>query len=140
VIDRANRWPTPAERFTAAGGVVLLVGLFTKWYTAGGVTTSGWHAVHVLRWLLVLTGLVAVGSVVARLAGRAGDLPFRSSTVLLVLGSVSTALVILRWVDHPHAHLSVRIGLLVALVGAVMLSVGARHTIDEQSHPGRPGS
>lgn len=114
------------------------MGLFTKWYTAAGATTSGWHAVHMLRWLLLLTGLLGVGSVVATLAGRVDELPVRPSAVLSALGPLSAALILLRLIDHPHSHLSVRIGLLVALVGAVMIGVGAWQAIDEAAG-GRAG-
>lgn len=128
---------SPSERFAAAGGVLLLIGLFTKWYTDAGRTRSGWSAVHEIRWLLLLCGLMAVGWVVAKALGRLPELPVAPSLVLAPAGALSTALVLLRWFHHPASHLSVRIGLFVALVGAIIVAVGAWQALAEEHHTTR---
>jgi hypothetical protein len=130
-----------SERFAAGGGVVVLIGLFMKWFdlnlplsgTVAGVTlsVSGWHAVTTLRWLLLLTALFAIGLALAKGYGKEVELPIPPSVALTGLGGLSVLWILARLVDHPAPHLSVKLGLFVSLVGAVVVTVGGRQMMDE---------
>jgi hypothetical protein len=134
-----------SERLAAGGGVVLLIGLFLKWYgfslssavtgllSAHGVSTSisGWHSVTSLRWLLLITALLAIGLALAKAYGKTVSLPIAPSVLLTGLGGLSVVWIVWRLLDHPAPHLSVKLGLFVSLVGAVVLTVGGRQLMTE---------
>ena len=85
-------WPAPAR-------LALLVVLFAfDWLTVGGVNQRGWHAIPILRWVLLVTALTALMLAIAQATRGAPGLPVALSTVVTVLGTVST-----RPADRPAA-------------------------------------
>jgi hypothetical protein len=79
---------------SALGLLVFLVAL--NWLTAAGHNLHGWEAIPVLRWLLLVTALTALTLTVTQ-ATRAGPgLPVALSTIVTVLGALSTLLLIIR--------------------------------------------
>jgi hypothetical protein len=124
---------SPAARYAVLGAVVLFVGLLMKWYEtsgAGARSWSGWHSVTVLRAVIVLTVLlVALAAALPRVI-KGLDLP--AAPALTLLGGAVTVWILARLLAHPIAHSGVKLGLFVALVGAVLVMVGERQVMDEE--------
>ncbi|GAC1437309.1 MAG: hypothetical protein NVSMB51_10870 [Solirubrobacteraceae bacterium] len=134
---------SPGGRLAGAGGLVLLAALFEKWYgfsatiTVNGIDLhglasanfSGWHALTYGRWILLSTGLLAIARALAQAGVRQGGAP---GTVLGALGVLCAAWILFRMVSHPAAHLSLRYGIFVALIGAGLLISGAWRLAQEE--------
>lgn len=104
---------------TAVGAVVALLALPLSWYSLSGASDgfTGWDFTRV-RWLVVAAAVVAfAGLVVPR---------SRISVLLRALVAAAAAVVIfLRIVSPPGDGLDPQAGIYVALLGAVLLLVGA---------------
>lgn len=137
---------TASERLAGAGGVVLLIGLFLKFYGIGSTITvngadihnpysvsfSGWHSLSVGRWIFLITALLAIGLAAAKANGQTLNLPITPSVLLAGLGGISAVWLLLRVLIHPADHLSVKFGIFVALVGAGLLTFGAYQAMQEE--------
>lgn len=137
---------TASERLAGAGGLVLLIGLFLKWYGIGGTISvngvdihnpyttsfSGWHSVSVGRWIFLIAALLAIALALAKANGQTLNIPITPSVLLAGLGGISAVWILLRLLFHPADHLSVKFGLFVALVGAGLLTFGAYQAMQEE--------
>jgi hypothetical protein len=92
----------PGEIISGAGGVLLLVLLFgVPWYgvksTVGRTTTiTGWDALTTLRWLLLVTIVVAVALAYFQATRSAPAIPVTLSVILTALGLLSSLALIYR--------------------------------------------
>ena len=85
------------EILAGASALALLVFLFAlNWLTVGGRNRHGWEALPILRWLLVVTALTAVLLTITQATRSGPGLPVALSTIVTVLGAVSTLLLIIR--------------------------------------------
>jgi hypothetical protein len=140
-----RRAPTPAERYAAIGGVVLFASLFFHWYgydtvlhgAGAEIAITGWSATTFLRFLALLVAVAAVGFPAARFAGRLpASLPVAPGMVLTVGGALTLVWVLFRIVSHPRADADLEFGIFVALVGAVLVTVGGWQTLQEERGAG----
>ncbi|MGI8557704.1 MAG: hypothetical protein ACR2ND_05265 [Solirubrobacteraceae bacterium] len=135
------------ERVAAAGGLVLLIALFLKWYGVEGasvngvnihvpvvVSISGWHAISVGRWLFLICALLAIALAVAKSYGQTLNLPMTPSVLLCGLGGLSVLWILFRLLSHPGGglSLSVKFGIFAGLAGAALLAFGAYQTMQEE--------
>ena len=118
------------ERVTAISGLVLMLSSFMGWYVGSQqgptIAVIGWHT-GVIGKLVFLLGLAVVVLVVLHELGI--DLPATvpESLVIIVLGSLSTILVLIRVISVPDQFFPYDgrgIGLWIALIAAVGLIVG----------------
>jgi hypothetical protein len=133
------------ELITGAGGVVLLASLlFLSWYGAGGTGASatGWTALSVLRWLILLDGLLAVGLAGAQAACRAPALPVTLSVAATVV-AVPTAIALIYRVlinlPGPDSIVSQKPGAFVGLIAACAIAYGAGSSLRQESAAPRRG-
>jgi hypothetical protein len=85
------------EFLAGASALALLVFLFAmNWMTVGGRNQHGWAAIPILRWLLLVTALTALMLTFAQATRSAPGLPVSLSTIVTVLGAVSTLLLVIR--------------------------------------------
>jgi prepilin signal peptidase PulO-like enzyme (type II secretory pathway) len=85
------------EILAGASALALLIFLFAlNWLTLGGRNRHGWDAIPILRWLLVVTALIALLLTLAQATRSGPGLPVALSTIVTVLGTVSTLLLIIR--------------------------------------------
>jgi hypothetical protein len=85
------------EILAGASALALLVFLFAlNWLTVGGVNQHGWAAIPVLRWLLGVTALTALMLTFTQATRSGPGLPASLSTIVTVLGALSTLLLIVR--------------------------------------------
>lgn len=146
VVDLKN--VNLGQRIAAAGGVLLFVFLFIGWYTLGGsvgvvagqlgvdVSISGWDAHTLLRWLMLLTIVAAVGLAVLVATGRSiPDLTVSGSAVVAGLGAVTAILLAFRMFVNqpgPDTLIDLRFGAWIGLVALVAIAVGGWLSMQEE--------
>jgi hypothetical protein len=133
----------------AGGGAVLLAAamFLTPWYgvksplgpTAAtlGQTTSwdGWHGLTNLRWLVLITILLALALVWLQATRRAPALPVSFGVIVMVVGVVTTLALIYRvLIDVPGGSSIVerKAGGFVGLVASIAIFSGAYLSIREE--------
>jgi hypothetical protein len=133
------------ELLAVIGGVLLAVSLFLTWYTLGNPNTtlsgchgptsfhsgstscSGWSALDVIRFALLLAALapVILGYIIA--SGQALSWPRGELTAVVALAALT--LVIFRGLidkpGYPTGEISVSYGWVLAMLGGLMILVGA---------------
>ena len=105
------------ELIAAVSAVVLgIVMFFLEWYGTAGVAgqvasragvsnaENAWHGLTTLRWLMLLTIVVAIGSLLLRIRQRFHGTQTDLSPVVMALGSLTSVLLINRvLIDLPGA-------------------------------------
>ncbi len=85
------------EILAGASALALLIFLFALgWLRSAGITRSGWSAVPVLRWLIVVVALVALALTVTQATRAAPALPVSLSAIATVLSALVVLLLIIR--------------------------------------------
>lgn len=136
------------EWIVAGGAVLLAVAMFLMpWYgvksplgptaaSLGGATSwDGWSGLTNLRWLVIVTIVVALGLVWLQATRRAPALPVTFGVILMVLDLVTTLALIYRVVfDVPGADSLVerKAGGFVGIVAAIAMLYGAYLSIREE--------
>ena len=130
------------EILAAVAALVLLIDLFAvSWYTGGAamtVSVTGWEALTVLRWLILVTGGAALALAWFQATRPAPALPVSLSTVATVLGTITTLALIWRvLLDAPAGAggVSAAVGAYVGLVAALALAIGALRSLREEDPP-----
>jgi hypothetical protein len=136
-------------RVAAIGAVLLFVFLFFfDWYTIGGAlgaladragvskpSINGWHAHSDLRWLMLITIIVALGLALNAAAQRDVSMPVAPSAVLTGLAALTTILVGFRVIiDHPgpDSVIDTKIGAWLGLISLVVITVGGYLSMKEE--------
>jgi hypothetical protein len=112
------------EAVAGIAGAVLVGSLFLDWFEASGVGVSAWEAFEVADVILLAVGLA--GILVALLAATQSksDLPTAGAALTVVAGAVATVIVLYREMN-PVGDLDQAGGILVGLLGALGVAVGA---------------
>ncbi len=139
---------TRGEVISAGCALLLIVVMFAlAWYGVDGIpgrqrhgtavvgTVTGWQGLPGLRWLILLTVLVALGALAAPAAhiSRQAVAGFRLAT--LVLGcATALALIIRVLIDLPAPDRVVdqKLGALVGMLASLGVAYGAVEAIREQ--------
>jgi hypothetical protein len=110
------------EILAGASALALLVFLFAlNWLTVSGRNRRGWEAIPILRWLLVVTALTALLLTLAQATRSGPGLPVALSTIVTVLGAVSTLLLIIRLLTTSAGLCA---GAFLGLLAAIGIMVG----------------
>jgi hypothetical protein len=136
------------EWIVGGGAVALTAAMFlTPWYGVKGplgptaaslgrsTSWDGWHGLTNLRWLVVITILVALALVWLQATRRAPALPVTFGVIVMVLGLVTTVALIYRvLIDVPGASSIVerKAGGFVGLVASIAIFSGAYLSIREE--------
>lgn len=119
------------ELLAGVGGVLLLVFLVAgKWYGHGSQTSTGWEALTVLRWLLVVTIAAAFALVFAQVSRRAPAVPVTLSLIVTVLGAITVLALVYRVLINPPAH--EQAGAFLGLLSAIGLAYGGFLSMREE--------
>jgi hypothetical protein len=148
--DRAapNTGLTRGELISAASALVLLVLMFAvAWYgvdripgaaatsSAAATSENAWNALAVIRWLILLTVLVAIAAVAIH-AGRPTRVAVaRIRLVLLALSTLTAAAVIFRVLlelPSPERVADQKLGGILGMVAALGIAFGAYEAVREQ--------
>ena len=152
--------PRLGELISAGCALALLILLLaTAWYGVAGVpdptyarpavsgTETGWEALTDVRWVIVLTAIVAVGAIVLRISQREHGRQTDASRLVTALGLLCSALLIYRVLivlPSPDKVLDQKLGALLGLGCALGIALGGHESIVERrAHPAtishRPG-
>jgi len=126
--------------------VVLLVLLFAvSWYGADGApgpghrivtgTLTGWQALTAVRWLILVTALVAVSAVAVHAASLTRQAVAAVRLALLGLSAASAVALVLRvLIDLPSPDRIVdqKLGAILGLAAGLGLAYGAVEAVREQ--------
>ncbi len=139
----------PAARsgqlISAGSGLLLLVIMFvTEWYGVAGVpdpsyarpaistAENGWNGLSVVRWVLLVTIVVAIGSLVLRLSQREHGTQTDTSRLVAGLGALSSLLLIYRvLIDLPGGGkvIDQKLGAVLGLLCALGIAWGGYESI-----------
>jgi hypothetical protein len=118
------------ERVTALSGLVLMLSSFMGWYAGSDegptIAVIGWHT-GVIGKLVFLLGLAVVVLVVLRELGIELPATVPESLVIIVIGALSTILVLIRLISVPDRFFPFDgrgIGIWIALIAALGVIAG----------------
>jgi hypothetical protein len=121
------------EKIAAGSGILLFIVMFFSWFgapeeiealgNAVGVDTSAnaWQSFDFIDIVLLATVVVAIGAAVVKASDSAVDFPL--STIVTVLGALSTILVLYRILDPP-SDASRKFGVFLGVIFAAALTYG----------------
>jgi hypothetical protein len=143
-----------ADRLVAGSALALLLFMFAfSWFgesrkgtlpgsdLGAGTSLTGWEAFTNSRWVWLLTILVALASVVARVAGPRLPESVKPGSVVALLGGVSVLLIGYRILHHPaasvgfggfHASFDLRVGIWLGFAAAVAIAAGGYLQLREE--------
>ena len=135
-------------------GLVLIISPFLDWYSISAknsvvdfsVSGSGWDALSWVPWIVTLAGLAAIALAIMRATGaKLPQLPASPGFIVLVLGALSTLLVLFRILVTPDAGASSSLvdvgrafGIFIALLAAAGVTFGGWALWNEEGKP-KPG-
>jgi hypothetical protein len=145
------------EVTAAVSGLVLLFDLFVlKWYVftpagsgsklndatgvslttlpGAGTAHNGWSSLTVLRWIILLTIIVALGLAVVTLTQRSTALPVSASVLATGMGVFTALLILYRIINQPGPNdlASVRLGAWLGFLAAVGVGCGGFQAMREE--------
>jgi hypothetical protein len=136
------------EVLSAISALLLLIAVFAlKWFGVDGIpgrsaatsTENAWHALTLGRWLILLTVVVCVGSVLLHLSQRSHGAKTNTSLAVSALATLTLALLVYRvLIDLPAADRVVdqKLGAFVGLAFAFGAALGGYDAVRaERSHP-----
>jgi hypothetical protein len=137
--------PRTGELVSAGCALALLILLFaTAWFGVAGVpdptyarpavsgTESGWDGLSDVRWVIVLTAIVAVGAVALRISQREHGRQTDASRVVTALGLLCTALLVYRvLIALPSSDkvIDQKLGALLGLGCAIGIALGGHESL-----------
>jgi hypothetical protein len=142
---------TLSEIVAAAGGVLLALSVFVKWYEARpenpnaningikGVVTA-WDAHEILRYLLLAAALAPI--VLLYIVVRDHELSWPRGEMTAVIGIIAFGLVVYNGVidrpGEPPREIELEIGWWMALLGTILITVGGAYRASTTERPRKP--
>jgi hypothetical protein len=96
---------------------------------------NAWHGLPLLRWLMVLTILVALGAVVLHASQRGHGARTDTGMPVAALGTLTAILVgyrVLIDLPNPAAVVDIKLGAILGLVAAVGIALGGWESVREE--------
>jgi hypothetical protein len=152
--------PRLGELISVGFALALLILLVaTAWYGVAGVpdptyarpalstTETGWAALTLVRWVIVVTVIVAIGAVVLRISQREHGRQTDASRLVTALGLLCSALLIYRVLivlPSPDKVVDQKLGALLGIACALGVALGGHESlVERRSRPAtishRPG-
>jgi hypothetical protein len=138
---------------TVVSAVVLLIAMFaTKWYGVdeipGRVATrtqvthaaNAWHALSIVRWLMLVTIVVAIGSVLLHGSQRSHGSKTNTGALVAVLGTITAVVLIYRvLIVLPSAGSVVdqKFGAIIGVIAAIGIAFGGYESMLEERERAR---
>ena len=127
-----------------SGAALLIIMFIVDWFGGGGSIDTGvgtievdapganaWDSMELIRFVLLLTGLAAVGLAVMEANGSRPDLPVAGSALIAGLGILSTVLILYRILDTPFDS-DREIGVFLGLIAAAGVAYGGWEAMKEE--------
>jgi hypothetical protein len=139
------------ELIAAVGGILLAVGIFLAWYrtapsnanaTIDGArgSFSAWNVHPVLRWLLLAAA--AAPLILVWIIVRDHELSWSRGELTAVVGIAAFGLIFYTGVidrpGEPSGEISLRLGWFFALLGSILMIVGAAMRSADTDKPRKP--
>jgi hypothetical protein len=112
------------EAITGVAGATLVGSLFLVWFEDSGVGLSAWEAFDVADLILLAVGVAGILLPVLAATQSKSDVPIAGAALIVPAGVLATLLVLYRELD-PVGDLDQAGGMLVGLLGALGVAVGA---------------
>jgi hypothetical protein len=139
-----------SEVIAALGGILLALGVFLPWYATSHNRNarlngargdfSAWVAHPILRWLLLAAAVAPL--VLAYIVARDQQLSWPRGELTAVVAMTAVGLILyfgfLSRPGEPPGQISLRIGWLVSLAGAVLMLVGGAVRAGGTERPRKP--
>jgi hypothetical protein len=151
--------PRPAPRIrrgallSSVSALGLLVVMFAmKWYGVAGVpdpsaarpavssAVDAWNGLSIIRWVMLATVLVTLGSLVLRASQRSHGNKTDTSAIVAALGTLTSALLVYRVLLNPPSPdevLDQKLGALLGLLLALGIALGGWESVRERAGPER---
>lgn len=136
------------ELTSAVSALLLLILMFlTKWYGVAGVpdpsaarpavstAENAWNGLTVVRWVMLATIVVVLGSIVLHASQRTHGTRTDTSRVLLAFGSVTSVLLFYRVLialPEPSRVIDQKLGAVLGLACSLGVALGGLESIGEQ--------
>lgn len=136
------------EKIAAVSGALLFVFMFFKWFGVsvetgfgnfGGGSANAWDSLEVIRFILLLTVIAAVGSALLKASGNELSLPMPTSTIVTLLGALSVLLILYRIIDPPGGGVDIegigisrQLGIFLGLLAAAGVTFGGYTSMEEE--------
>jgi hypothetical protein len=133
---------------TATSAIALAIVMFaTKWYgvdeipgrvaTRGQVvhTENAWHGLTIVRWLMLATIAIALGSVLLHGSQRTHGSKTNTGALVAVLGAITAAVVIYRVLIDlplPNSVVDQKLGAFIGVLSAIGIAVGGYESMLEE--------
>jgi hypothetical protein len=142
---------TTSELIAAAGGVLLVLGVFLPWYkpnpdnrnaNVNGIkdTVSAWDAHTILRYLLIAAALAPI--VLLYIVVRDHELSWPRGEMTAVIGIIAFGLVayvgVIDRPGEPPSEISLGFGWFIALLGTILIAVGGSYRASTTERPRKP--
>ncbi|MDQ6605995.1 MAG: hypothetical protein M3Z06_05525 [Actinomycetota bacterium] len=105
---------------------------------AGKQSAAGaWTELTVLRWLVLLTALVALGSVVIHVTQRSHGSQTNTALPVTLLGALTSLLLFYRLLidlPSPHTVVDVKLGGFLGLLSAIGIALGGLESLRDLRH------
>ena len=138
---------------TAGSAVVLVVVMFAmKWYGVdelpGNVSAdepltyseNAWHGLTILRWVMLVTIFVALGSVLLHGSQHGHGAKTNTGALVAILGAVTAVLLIYRVLidlPSPHAVVDQKLGAYIGVLATLGIALGGYESMLEERARGR---
>jgi hypothetical protein len=137
------------ELVAGASGLLLLIFVFAlTWYSVTGplrptlavlgraTSYNGWDGLTHVRWLLLVTALVALALAYFQASQRAPAIPVSLAVTVTVLGGLSVLTLIYKvLINTPGSELDQRAGAYLGLAAAIGIAYGGFDSLREESGP-----
>jgi uncharacterized membrane protein YedE/YeeE len=120
------------ELLATAGAVCLVVSLTLPWYENAEGKLDAWSTFGPAVVLLILAAVAALALLLATIAERTPALPVAAAVWGVLFGLVGVVAAIVRVLERPDHATSLCAGAWLALVGAVMVLLGAWQSIGDE--------
>lgn len=135
------------DAISAAGALVLAILMFgAAWYgvvalpgratSSGRISTeNGWYALTVVRWAMLLTIVVAVGSLLLHATQREHGTQTATGAWVAVLGTLTAALLVYRVLialPTPDKVVDQKLGAVLGLLSALAIALGGYTAMREE--------
>ena len=120
------------EVLATAGAVCLIISLTLPWYENAEGKLGAWSTFGPAVVLLILAAIAALALLLATITERTPALPVAAAVWGVLFGLIAVAAALVRALERPDHATSLCAGTWLALVGAVMILLGAWQSIRDE--------
>jgi prepilin signal peptidase PulO-like enzyme (type II secretory pathway) len=120
------------ELLATAGAVCLIISLMLPWYENAEGKLSAWSTFGPAVVLLMLAAIAALALFLATITERTPALPVATAVWSVLFGLIAVVAALVRVLERPDHATSLCAGTWLALVGAVMILLGAWQSIRDE--------